>query len=155
MKRIYVSKYLGSTSNLNYKFILLTFCLVGNKPQFRNVEQNPVFLKNICFRTLGVLPSQSFTAPTLGSHIAVRNILVISRGMVKTLWVWSGRGTPGYHFAWTSSSMLWGSCNTSTCPRHYRIKNDTSHQKHKKGDFSGVFKAVTVAGAAVLAHTHR
>lgn len=43
MKRIYISKYPGSTSNLNYKFILLTFCLVGNKPQFRNVEQNPDF----------------------------------------------------------------------------------------------------------------
>lgn len=152
MKRIYISKYPGSTSNLNYKFIMLTFCLVGNKPQFRNVEQNPSFLKNICFRALGALPSQSFAAPTVGSRTAVRNILVISRGMGKTLWAWSNCATPGYHFAWTGLSTLRGSCNSSACPRCYMIKN-TSHQKHRKGDFSGMLKTVTMAGAA--AHTQR
>lgn len=61
MKRIYISKYPGSTSNLNYKFILLTFCLVGNKPQFRNVEQNLDFFFFLnMFQSIGNLYLLSF-----------------------------------------------------------------------------------------------
>lgn len=82
MKRIYISKYPGSTSNLNYKFILLTFCLVGNKPQFRKVKQNPIFFRKYISGLWKLLPSQSFAIRMARSQtLVINNLLVTRRGV--------------------------------------------------------------------------